>query len=114
MLTDSKEEPVLKSFNVTKNGEIVFQYLEPQKYLLKVIFDRNINGKWDTGNLEKKVQPEEVIYYQKVLKVRQNWDNNFPWILPETNTFTKKIRDEEQELEKLKNKGKKPKRTSAF
>jgi hypothetical protein len=114
LLTDSKEEVVLKSVKVTKSGEIIFPYLEPQKYLLKAIFDRNNNGKWDTGDLKKNEQPEEVLYYLSVIKVRANWDNRDTWVLPAQKTYSKKIVDEELELEKIKNKGKKPKKTSAF
>ena len=98
---------MIKSSRVTKDGEIIFPYLEPQKYLLKAIFDRNDNGKWDTGDLKKKEQPEEVMYYLSVIKVRANWDNRDTWVLPAQKTYSKKIVDEELELEKLKNKGKK-------
>jgi len=104
LLMDSKDETVIKSFSVTKSGEVVFPYLEPQKYLLKVIFDKNGNGKWDSGDLQKKEQPEEVLYYPSVIKVRSNWDNKDTWVLPTNKTYSKKIIDEELELEKLKKK----------
>jgi hypothetical protein len=114
VLRDSKDETVIKSITVTHSGEITFPFLEPEKYILKAIFDRNGNGKWDPGNLKAKIQPEEVFYYDKVIKVRGNFEYNFPLILPPTNTFSKKIRDEELEEQKLKNKGKKPKKSTAF
>jgi hypothetical protein len=106
LLNDSKDETVLKSVTVTKSGEVTFQYLEPQKYLLKAIFDKNGNGKWDPGNLEKKIQPEEVLYYPDVIKIRSYWENKETWILKQN--YNKKIVDKELELEKAKNKGKKP------
>jgi hypothetical protein len=113
LLTDSKDEVVLKSKIISKDDVVVFQYLEPAKYLLKAIFDKNGNGKWDSGNLEKKIQPEEVLYYPNVIKIRSNWEDNVPWILGQN--FSKKIVDKELELEKEKNKGKKPpKSTRAF
>jgi hypothetical protein len=116
LLTNSKEEVVLKSISITKSGEIVFPYLEPSKYLLKAIFDRNNNGKWDPGNLKLKEQPEEVSYYLSVLRVRENWENKDIWILPTQKTYNKKIIDQELEEQKLKNKGKRPvrKSTTAF
>jgi hypothetical protein len=113
LLTDSKDEVVLQSKIISKDDVVVFQYLEPAKYLLKAIFDKNGNGKWDSGNLEKKIQPEEVLYYPNVIKIRSNWEDNVTWILGQN--FSKKIVDKELELEKEKNKGKKPpKSTRAF
>lgn len=115
LLSDSKEEAVLRSFKTDKNGKITFQYLEPQKYLLKAVFDRNANGKWDTGDLKKKIQPEEVSYFLNVLKVRANWENPFTWTLPAQKEYSKKIIDKEQEEEKIKNKNKrKPSKNTAF
>lgn len=113
LLTDDKDEKVVQSMPVTKDGIITFTYLEPKKYLIKAIFDRNNNGKWDTGNLKKKIQPEEVMYYLSVIKVRSNWENKDDWTLP-TQQFNKKIVDEELELQKIKDKQKKKKKTKAF
>ena len=106
LLSDSKEETVLRSYKTAKNGEFPFMYLEPQKYILKAIYDRNGNGVWDPGDLKKKIQPEEVTYFLNVLKVRAYWDNPFDWTLPSSREYTKKITDLEYEQEKLKNKNK--------
>lgn len=115
LLSDTKEETVIRSFKTLKNGKIEFQYLEPQKYLLKAIFDRNENGIWDSGDLKKKIQPEEVSYFLSVLKVRANWENPFPWPLPSQKEYSKKIIDKELEEEKIKNKNKpRPSRSTAF
>jgi len=100
LLGDNNEEPVLRSKFTDRNGEITFQYLEPQKYLLKAIFDANKNGKWDPGDLKNKIQPEEVIYNLNVIRVRANWSNPFPWALEPART--KKIIDAEEEEQKLK------------
>lgn len=112
LLNDSKDEPVMQSKRITKDSVVVFQYLDPQKYMLKAIFDRNNNGKWDPGDLKKKIQPEEVFYLLKVIKVRSNFEDRETWVLPTIEGYTKKIVDEEMELEKAKTKGKKPKKTS--
>jgi len=37
--------------------------------------DANNNGKWDTGNYWKKLQPERVISRKQRLQIRANWDN---------------------------------------
>jgi len=51
-----------------------FRSLDPGKYYLRVIFDANRNGKWDTGNYLGKTQPERVSYYPSVIEVRANWE----------------------------------------
>ena len=51
-----------------------FNTLDPGRYIVRLILDSNENGKWDTGDYLKKVQPEQVIYYSKVLEVRANWE----------------------------------------
>jgi len=114
LLGDEKEEKVIRSIPVKKDSLITFEYLEPQKYLIKAIFDRNNNGKWDTGNLKKKIQPEEVMYYLSVVKVRSNWENKDSWTLPTQQSYSKKIIDEELEKQTLKDKLKKKKSTKAF
>ncbi|WP_313790919.1 Ig-like domain-containing protein [Flagellimonas allohymeniacidonis] len=51
-----------------------FNNLEPSQYLVRVIFDTNGNGKWDTGSFLKKIQPEKISYYPDVIDVRANWE----------------------------------------
>ena len=55
---------------VTENGKITFDYLKPEKYRVKLIYDRNGNGKWDTGSYQDKYQPERVSYINEVIKVK--------------------------------------------
>jgi hypothetical protein len=59
----------------------LFDYLTPNKYKLKAIYDRNRNKIWDTGNFAKKLQPEKVIFYLKALSVRSNWELEESWKL---------------------------------
>ncbi len=51
-----------------------FNNLDPAQYRIRVIFDANGNGKWDTGNYLKKIQPERVSYYPDMIDVRANWE----------------------------------------
>jgi len=116
VLENNKDEHVLKSVRIEKDQEITLPFLEPKKYLLKAIFDRNNNGKWDTGNLKENLEPEEVCYYLSVIKVRSNWDNKDTWILPDPLVFRKKIVDAEEEADKLAKKKKKnaPQKSKLF
>lgn len=60
----------------TDNSPIVFNYIEPAVYLIRVIQDENENGKWDTGNFLKRIMPERVSYYPNEIEVRANWEKN--------------------------------------
>jgi hypothetical protein len=48
---------------------------EPGDYEVKILFDVNNNGKWDTGDYWKKLQPEKVTARKKPISIRGNWDN---------------------------------------
>ena len=71
----NSKEIIVQQGYVPENGKIAFQYLSPGDYMLKIVVDVNHNGKWDTGNYDKKIQPEKVIYYPSKLSLRANWDN---------------------------------------
>ncbi|MFP4557807.1 MAG: Ig-like domain-containing protein [Bacteroidales bacterium] len=61
-----------------KDSKVVFSYIKPGTYKLRIIVDRNRNGKWDTGNYLKGVQPERVIIYEdketQDIQVKANWE----------------------------------------
>ena len=97
LLSNSAEEKVIVEKTINKNGSVLFDYLMPEKYRLKVIYDKNGNGKWNTGSYQDKVQPERVLYYNEVVKVRSNWEAEYSWDLKPDLTFVKKIRDFEEE-----------------
>jgi hypothetical protein len=49
--------------------------LRPAGYSIRVIKDSNGNGKWDTGDLFGKLQPEMVIPYSTVMQLKAGWEN---------------------------------------
>jgi hypothetical protein len=102
LLNNSKEEKVLKTLTTSKEGEVTFDFLSPEKYRVRIIFDDNNNGKWDTGDFGKKTQPERVAYLPEIVKVRSNWDNQFAWDLKPDPTFRKVLFDKEEEELRLK------------
>lgn len=72
-LTDDKGVVKAEQYS-TETTNLRFEYITPGKYLLRVIYDENENGVWDTGNYLKKMAPEEIIYFPAELDVRPNWD----------------------------------------
>lgn len=97
LLENTDAEKIIQQKIVAENSTVVFEYLPPEKYKLKVIYDKNGDGKWNTGSYQDKFQPERVAYINEVIKVRSNWDNNLTWDLKPDPTFTKNIRDRELE-----------------
>ena len=72
-----KDNKVIRSYSKPiENLNYPFEILNPGKYFLRLIKDKNNNDRWDTGNYLKKIQPEEVIYYPFELELRANWDLN--------------------------------------
>ena len=72
-ILDDKGE-VLYSQTSSKDTSLMFETIEPKLYTLRVIYDDNANGIWDTGDYLAKKQAEEIVYFQKQVDVRANWD----------------------------------------
>ena len=78
-LMNDSESNIYEERIVTGSGKIHFDFMPPGKYKLKAINDRNRNRQWDTGNYKIKLQPEEVLYFPKVIEIRANWDVEETW-----------------------------------
>ena len=70
---------VLLATKQAKEKGVVFQYLKPGDYYVRMFIDENGNGKWDTGDLSTRRQPEQVFYYQKKLTLMANWEFEETW-----------------------------------
>jgi len=67
-----------------RNGTFELTNVQPNTYYLRLTIDSNANGKWDTGNYKDHLQPEEVYYYPKKLRLRANWDLDEDWNIYQT------------------------------
>jgi len=72
-LINEKGEIVAKKY-VERSEELQFLHLEPSRFKVRLIYDDNMNGKWDTGNFLRKVQPEAVYYFRNVIDAKANWE----------------------------------------
>jgi len=102
LLKNNEEENVITQKISDADGTVVFDFLDPDKYKVKIIYDQNKNGKWDPGSYQDKFQPEKVTYINEVIKVRSNWEWKHVWNLTPDSTFTKNIRDKELEEKQRK------------
>lgn len=65
---------ILQCDIISSNHTISYMHLEPGNYKIKVVKDRNNNGRWDTGNYHEKIQPEEIFFFDKPISIRGYWD----------------------------------------
>lgn len=57
------------------DSTVTVKRLLPGKYELYIVVDENKNGKWDTGDLFAKLQPEYVLPYPDVIELKAGWEN---------------------------------------
>ena len=79
---DTKDTPIM-----TKKAEekgTIFENLKPGDYYIRLFIDGNGNGKWDTGELATRKQPEQVYYYPKKLTLMANWEFEETWDYKQT------------------------------
>jgi hypothetical protein len=67
------------------SGTVILMAMAPGKYSFKAIFDKNENGKWDTGRYHRKIQPEQAVFYPSKIEIRPNWDLETEWDLSKWN-----------------------------
>lgn len=71
-------EKVVKSVKATE-GKADFYFITPGTYYLRLFNDTNGNEKWDTGDYDTQLQPEQVFYYPNPLILKAQWDITQEW-----------------------------------
>ncbi len=79
LVTDKGE--LRREMYATESRTFEFENLTPGNYYVRVIYDTNENRIWDTGNFLERRQPEQIVYYPKLIEVRANWTLNETFIL---------------------------------
>ena len=79
-LLDKTEAKVVGEAQMNGSGKAIFPLLEPGIYRARIIFDADNDGKWTSGDFDKKRQPEQVTYYpdeidlKAMFEIEQDWD----------------------------------------
>ena len=78
LLTDSSGKTLQELKDVT-TGKYRFNYVSPGEIRLRIIEDKNGNGKWDAGDVIAGLQPERAEAYfnerdEDVFTTKMNWD----------------------------------------
>lgn len=81
-LLDEKKA-LLHSDAIKKNTTLAYKdsYLTG-KYRIRVIYDDNKNGKWDSGSVKRRKQPENIWVDETIITLRPNWEQTIPIAIP--------------------------------
>ena len=67
-------DKITESVPLTQS-DFVRKMFAPGSYDLRILYDANKNGIWDTGHFKTKQQPEVVQRVPRQLTIKGNWDN---------------------------------------
>jgi hypothetical protein len=76
-----KGDDVVDERIVEAKGKVKYEYLPTGSYRVRLLYDANDNGQWDTGYYKGKRQPEIVKYFHEAIDVRSNWATEIEWNL---------------------------------
>lgn len=68
------QSALLRSDVIRKNTSLVYKNYLTGKYHFRVVYDANHNGKWDTGSVKEKRQPENIWVDKTIIPLRPNWE----------------------------------------
>lgn len=107
----NSSDAVVREQRVSKDNTCDFYFLQPStKYYIRLFKDTNGNGKWDTGNYEQKIQPEEVFYFPKVWEMKANFEFEETWDIHSTPLDKQKLdeikKQKPDEAKKIKERNK--------
>jgi len=77
LLVYNKNKEIGRATNLLKAN--TFDLLKPETYTLRILYDENGNGEWDSGNYKEGIQPEVTIELPKKLRLKPNWENKIEW-----------------------------------
>ncbi len=74
---------IIQQTLLSTDTTLSYSNLSPGNFQFKMIFDKNKDGKWTTGTYIPRTQPERVIFYPEKLEMKEGWDKNIKWVIPE-------------------------------
>lgn len=73
---------LVSSSTFASDTTVKFANYKAGKYFVRIVYDTNKNGKWDTGVVSKGQQPERIYNEPKELSIKANWDRNETITIP--------------------------------
>ncbi len=81
----SDKETIYRQDILSKNTTLNYLTYPTAKYKVRIIYDENKNGIWDSGNVNTRQQPEKTWTFETVISLRPNWDLEEAIIIPKLN-----------------------------
>lgn len=78
----NEAKAIVNHLVVNRDTTVKFANYRAGKYFIRLIYDTNKNGVWDTGDVKAGIQPEKIYNEPKELSIRANWDRNETITLP--------------------------------
>lgn len=75
---DSKDTVVQRQ-QLDSTGTLRFIHLPAADYRLRAVIDRNHDGQWTPGDWFANRQPEECLFFEKQLQLREKWEMEERW-----------------------------------
>ena len=81
------QDKILNEINVlwSDTTTIAFKNLRQGSYRVRLIYDVNSNGRWDTGSYAEKRQPEKVVYFPQSIEIKPDFDYELDWEIIKNN-----------------------------
>ncbi|WP_257667362.1 Ig-like domain-containing protein [Parapedobacter tibetensis] len=73
-LINEKKDFIFRSVPIMESKTIPLRQFPGGKYTIRIIYDENKNGKWDTGDAIVRRHPERIWYLDKTFIIRANWE----------------------------------------
>lgn len=73
---------VANTLVISRDTTVRFSNYKAGKYWLRITYDSNKNGIWDTGNVKLGIQPEKIWNEPKELSIRALWERNETVTIP--------------------------------
>ncbi len=80
-VTNERKETI-SEYVIRRDTTLNFANYRAGKYFLRVVYDNNNNGKWDTGRVSTKQLPEQIYNEPQELSIRANWDRKATVTIP--------------------------------
>lgn len=78
----NEQKQVISEHPVQRDTTLNFRNYRAGKYFLRVVYDTNGNGIWDTGRVSTSLQPEQIYNEPKELSIRANWERKETVAIP--------------------------------
>ncbi|MBE7175702.1 MAG: Ig-like domain-containing protein [Mucilaginibacter polytrichastri] len=80
----NSQKQVIKTDVITKNTVLRYNGYRAGTYQVQITYDLNKDGRWTTGNVQRRTQPEPMYVYPKDITLRPNWDYEEKFTIPDS------------------------------